>query len=568
MPKKLTTEQFVEKSKAKYGDALDYRKCVYTGGRHRVVLFCKKHQQEFTVEPNSHLTRYSGCPVCGKEQTHKKKSLGISEFISRSRNKFGDQFDYKNVCYTSINKNVRLFCKKHNGFIEITPEHHLASEYGCQICGRKTATDKLKLTKEEFLRRAKEKYGLRFCYDNLKYIDYIQETTFFCNEHGEFRTSPSFHLSRKNGNCPQCTRYNQRKMNSGQTTDQFVAKLKTVFGDLYDYKVTDFFTMKQQVKVRCIKHNYIFSRLPKSLLEGVGCPICEQEEIEKYVSNKEEALKRRREYRENQKRKREISNSLGTFQRTKTWDKDSFLKYAKLIHGDDYSYEKVNYVNFTTHVIIHCNRHNFDFPQTPQKHLRGQGCPKCIGRGRTIKDFVEEARSIHGDRYEYSLVKSLVYGQKIPIFCRRHKEIFMMTPSKHLGGEGCPLCSTSKLELKVISYLKKNTNFIFDTQIMFDWLKTSRSMPLDIYIPEIQVAIECQGLQHFSARDRFGGEEGHKIQVQRDKLKYAQCNENGIEIIYFVDRGYNVKQEYIGRVFNDIDEMIEYLTSKRTTLNP
>lgn len=562
MPKKLTTEQFIEKSKAKYGDALDYGKCIYTGGRRRVVLICKKHHQEFTVEPNSHLTRNSGCPICGKEQTHRKRSLGLTEFINRSRAKFGNQFDYKNISYVSMNKSIRLFCRKHNGFIDITPSHHLMSEQGCQVCGRNSAKEKLKISKEEFLKRAIKKYGSRFCYDNLTYIDYVQETTFFCNKHGEFRTTPSHHLSRKNGNCPTCTSYNQRKINSGQTTEQFVTKLKAVFGDLYDYEVTDFFTMKKQVEVRCIKHDHIFSRLPKSLLEGVGCPICEQEEIEKYVSSRERALERRRVYRENQKRKREISKSLGIFQRSQKWDKDSFLKYARLIHGNDYSYEKVNYVNFTTPIIIHCNYHNFDFLQTPQKHLRGQGCPKCIGRGRTIQDFIEEARLIHGDRYDYSQIKSLVYGQKVPFFCKKHKESFMMTPSKHLGGEGCPLCNTSKLELKVISYLKKNTNFKFETQHMFDWLKTSRSMPLDIYIPKIRVAIECQGLQHFFPRAGFGGEVGLKIQVQRDVLKHSLCKDNDIEIIYFVDKGCSNAEGYLGRIFKDLQVMVEYLQQK------
>lgn len=55
---------------------------------------------------------------------------------------------------------------------------------------------------------------------------------------------------------------------------------------------------------------------------------------------------------------------------------ENFVNKAKKIHGDRYDYSKVNFINNRTKVVINCSLHG-DFTQTPKNHLRGQGCPKC-----------------------------------------------------------------------------------------------------------------------------------------------------------------------------------------------
>jgi hypothetical protein len=57
---------------------------------------------------------------------------------------------------------------------------------------------------------------------------------------------------------------------------------------------------------------------------------------------------------------------------------EEFVQRAKEVHGDKYNYDKVNYVNAKDKVIIICAKHG-DFDQAPDSHLRGQGCPKCGG---------------------------------------------------------------------------------------------------------------------------------------------------------------------------------------------
>ena len=55
---------------------------------------------------------------------------------------------------------------------------------------------------------------------------------------------------------------------------------------------------------------------------------------------------------------------------------EQFVEKARKIHGDKYDYSKVEYINATTDVCIICPKHG-EFWQTPQVHLRGANCPKC-----------------------------------------------------------------------------------------------------------------------------------------------------------------------------------------------
>lgn len=63
-----------------------------------------------------------------------------------------------------------------------------------------------------------------------------------------------------------------------------------------------------------------------------------------------------------------------------------FINQAKEVHGDLYDYSLVNYTNTHTKVKIISNYGVFE--QTPANHLIGQGCP-ILGKERTIKTHIE-----------------------------------------------------------------------------------------------------------------------------------------------------------------------------------
>ena len=136
---------------------------------------------------------------------------------------------------------------------------------------------------------------------------------------------------------------------------------------------------------------------------------------------------------------------------------EEFIKKARAVHGDKYDYSRVEYVNNETDVVIICSEHG-EFLQKPHYHLSGNGCPECGGTKKSSTSvFVERAKSIHGDRYDYSKVNYVNNRTKVCIVCPKHDE-FWQKPNSHLRGVGCPLCAverrTSKQTYTIETFLK------------------------------------------------------------------------------------------------------------------
>ncbi|GAB1307653.1 hypothetical protein KH5_03360 [Urechidicola sp. KH5] len=63
----------------------------------------------------------------------------------------------------------------------------------------------------------------------------------------------------------------------------------------------------------------------------------------------------------------------------------------------------------------------------------------------------------------------------------------------------------------------------------------------DIWIPELSLAIEYNGLQHYKPVDIFGGIEGFNATKERDKMKREKCRMNNVELIE-VRENYDFKE--------------------------
>lgn len=71
-------------------------------------------------------------------------------------------------------------------------------------------------------------------------------------------------------------------------------------------------------------------------------------------------------------------------------------------------------------------------------------------RKKTTKEFIESARKIHGDKYDYSKVEYVNNFTKVCIICPEHGE-FWQTPSNHVNGSrprGCPICGIAETNRK------------------------------------------------------------------------------------------------------------------------
>ena len=125
---------------------------------------------------------------------------------------------------------------------------------------------------------------------------------------------------------------------------------------------------------------------------------------------------------------------------------DEFITNAKKVHGNKYDYSDSNYVNSQTKVKIICPNHGI-FYQLPLNHVNHKkGCPGCkfvklsdLYKFNT-EQFITNARKIHGNKYDYSMVDYIDMRSKVKIVCSNHGPFFQ-TATNHIHlKNGCPHC--------------------------------------------------------------------------------------------------------------------------------
>lgn len=281
---------------------------------------------------------------------------------------------------------------------------------------------------------------------------------------------------------------------STSNTENFINKSNVKHSFKYDYSLVDYKTQREKVKMICPVHGE-FEQEPKAHLQGKGCFLCG----------------------------REYSKKINTK------NKEDFILEAIKIHGYKFSYENIDYVNRQTKVKIKCSIHG-EFKQTPNNHLKGHGCTYCTYNNKNLVDFLNEAKKIHEDKYDYSLVDYKNNKHKIKIICSTHGE-FEQSPDHHINRKhGCPKCNESKGENEIRKFLNsKGINFI--SQYSFPHCKNKNVLPFDFYLPEENTCIEFNGIQHYKPVKYFGGVSKFEQQQINDKIKKKYCDINGIKLI-------------------------------------
>lgn len=214
--------------------------------------------------------------------------------------------------------------------------------------------------------------------------------------------------------------------------------------------------------------------------------------------------------------------------------KDKFVEKSMMVHSNTFDYSLVEYVNNSTKVSIVCSKHGV-FEQTPKNHYNGSGCPTCAietkydSQRNTKEQFINKSKEIHGDTYDYSLVEYISNKTNVIITCKKHGN-FEQMPSHHYNGSGCPICKESKGERMVRNYLIEN-KIDFISQYTFDDCVDKVKLPFDFYLPELNMCIEYDGIQHFKAKSLFGGDIGLKDRQKKDKIKTDYCNKKNINLL-------------------------------------
>lgn len=114
----------------------------------------------------------------------------------------------------------------------------------------------------------------------------------------------------------------------------------------------------------------------------------------------------------------------------------------------------------------------------------------------TKEQFIEAAKLVHGDNYDYSLVDYVNVDTKVKIKCKECGNIFEQTPYTHKKGSDCPKCNIIKGEEKIRKELEEK-NISFEFHKTFSDLKDKTYLSYDFYIPSTNILVEFNGIQHY-----------------------------------------------------------------------
>lgn len=122
---------------------------------------------------------------------------------------------------------------------------------------------------------------------------------------------------------------------------------------------------------------------------------------------------------------------------------EKIIENCRSTHGDRYEYNLINEgIRVKTQKLqIICPVHGV-FSQWYGHHVKGFGCPSCSGKAKKNTEiFIREAREVHGDKYDYSLVEYKNVNTPVTILCPLHGK-FRKTYTAHITEkQGCRKCS-------------------------------------------------------------------------------------------------------------------------------
>lgn len=405
-------------------------------------------------------------------------SSTTEKFIEKAIIKHGDTYDYSKVEYKSCKDKIIIICETHGDFTQ-TPDSHIQGS-GCRRCGIIRATTKTKKEQERYIKEAIEKHGDTYDYSSLIYDGHSNYVNIICRIHGPFSQKAGNHL--RGDGCIRCAGVYK------YTTAEWVDLAKQKHGnDRFDYSKVVYILSGVEVIIGCKACNRDFKQTPIShMYSTIGCDWC----------------------------------------RKKHWyTTEEWIEEAKKIHGDIYDYSKVTYTTALDQVIIICKIHG-EFNQTPSSHLSsGCGCSKCSKvYSPNTNEWIERARIIHGEVYDYS--KS-IYTKSIDpiiIICKKHGE-WLCSPHNHIHSSqptGCPSC-VHKGESKLFGYLVKIVETIREENTICIGRR------FDFCIEVLKVIIELDGFLHFVDSEFHNSNVVEKQEIDVFKMKTAL--EKGYRVI-------------------------------------
>lgn len=298
-------------------------------------------------------------------------------------------------------------------------------------------------------------------------------------------------------------------MSKKLTIHEIQEKSNFIHGDKYDFSKFVYINNKTKGIIICKTHGEFKQNANNHISLKQGCPKCKAE-----------------------------NNSIRLTKPYSEFSKKLYDKFKGVL-----SVSEKDFKGTTIKTIATCEKHG-DFLIEPYRLLSGTyGCSKCARELQNTKlksthDFIKNSIEIHGNNYNYEKVKYIGNKTSVIINCPTHGD-FEQVPMNHLTGSGCQKCANSnnsKLENELFEFV---SSYVYCEKSNRKLLKGKE---IDIYIPELKLAIEFNGLYWHS--DIFKNKKSHLN-------KTINCEELGVRLIHvFEDEWVNKKEIVKSRILN------------------
>ena len=186
-------------------------------------------------------------------------------FIEIHNNKFKDQYNFEETIFTDAKTTIEFKCNLCNNKCSGHPQNLKYSRSGgCECVIKKQDLEK---RENDFIEKAKAKWGERYSYDNLGFEKGNIQVNIICLECNQsFKQRPDDHKAGKNG-CPMC---GNKKMN----TEIFKKRGKLRHDGKYNYNKSEYKGSNVLIEIECPHHGSFFQIANNHINTGNGCPNC------------------------------------------------------------------------------------------------------------------------------------------------------------------------------------------------------------------------------------------------------------------------------------------------------
>lgn len=295
-------------------------------------------------------------------------------------------------------------------------------------------------------------------------------------------------------------------MSMHKTDTEFKKEVFDLVGNEYTF-IDAYVTNKTKLRVKHNKCSKTYRVTPNSFLTGSRCPYC-----------------------------------AGNINKTDV----QFKKEVFDLVGNEYVFLD-SYVNTMTKIKVRHNRCGNVYEVASHSFLSGTRCPYCYieSKNKTNTHFKKEVFDLVEDEYIF-LDTYINSYTKLRVKHNKCGHIYKVKPNAFFSGCRCPYCNISHGE-DFINKILKSLGTNYEYQKSFDDLRDIQPLSYDFYIPDQNILIEYQGIQHYQPLDVFGGEDQFKVQQKHDKMKadYAKTHHYKLIAVPYTEDTFTKIKKYL-----------------------